>query len=308
MYKIDELIEGIARTHNPTVAGLDTRLEQLPPAVLSALGYSVVGEIPDARRAAEAILFYNNEMIAALRDIVPAVKVQIACYELLGAEGVAAFAATLRAAREAGLVVIADAKRNDIGATAQCYSSAFIGGSALPGGERAFESDFVTVNPYLGIDGVQPFMDDAQKYGTGIFALVKTSNKSSGQLQDVRTADGRTVYELVGDLVSEWGGGLIGEHGYSSIGAVVGATWPQQGAELRARLKHTFFLVPGYGAQGAGGRDIAGCFDAHGSGAIVNASRSLLTAWKKHADMDWKDALRAEALAMREDLNANIGV
>lgn len=306
MNQMDLLIERIVEKRNPTVAGLDTRVEYLPEEFKAELG---MGEIDTFEKAADAVLAYNLRLINALRDVVPAVKVQVAYYEMYGVPGMHAFADTIKAAKAAGLSVMADAKRNDIGATAEAYASAFLGKTALGGGAaRAFESDFVTVNPYLGVDGIKPFVDACAQYGGGIFALVKTSNPSSGQLQDLRLEDGRRVYELMGDLTAEWGANLIGAHGYSSVGAVVGATYPEQGRELRARLPHTFFLVPGYGAQGATGKDIAGCFDGKGLGAIVNASRSLLCAWKKQPGVPFDEAARNEALRMRDDIVSNIAL
>ena len=226
-------------------------------------------------------------------------------YEMYGPAGMTAFEKTMQYAKDKGLIVMADVKRNDIGATAGCYANAYVGTTPMPQGEtRAFASDIATINPYLGVDGVKPFVDACAANGTGVFSLVKTSNPSSGQLQDMRFEDGRTLYEAVADLVESWGEETRGETGYSVIGAVVGATYPEQGTALRARMPHTFFLVPGYGAQGATGTDIAGCFDANGNGAIVNASRSILCAWKKREGMAFDEAARAEALRMREDLSS----
>ena len=304
MNQMDLMIDRIIEKHNPTVAGLDTRVEYLPEEFIAELG---IGAIDTMEKAAQAILAYNKRLIKALCDIVPAVKVQIAYYEMYGVAGMKAFEETLKAAHEAGMSVMVDAKRNDIGATAEAYATSYLGKTQLPAGEaRAFEGDFVTVNAYLGVDGVKPFVNACEKNGGGIFALVKTSNPSSGQLQDMKLEDGRTVYEMMGDLVSEWGESTIGAHGYSQVGAVVGATYPEQGRELRARMKHTFFLVPGYGAQGATGKDIAGCFDEKGLGAIVNASRSLLCAWKKQPGVAFDTAARNEAIRMRDDITANI--
>lgn len=306
MNQMDLMIDRIIEKHNPTVAGLDTRVEYLPEEFIAELG---IGAIDTMEKAAQAILAYNKRLIKALCDIVPAVKVQIAYYEMYGVAGMKAFEETLKAAHEAGMSVMVDAKRNDIGATAEAYATSYLGKTQLPAGEaRAFEGDFVTVNAYLGVDGVKPFVNACEKNGGGIFALVKTSNPSSGQLQDMKLEDGRTVYEMMGDLVSEWGESTIGAHGYSQVGAVVGATYPEQGRELRARMKHTFFLVPGYGAQGANGKDIAGCFDEKGLGAIVNASRSLLCAWKKQPGVAFDTAARNEAIRMRDDITANINL
>ena len=306
MTQMDLMIDRIIEKHNPTVAGLDTRVAYLPEEFIAELG---IGAIDTMEKAAQAILAYNKRLIKALCDIVPAVKVQIAYYEMYGVAGMKAFEETLKAAHEAGMSVMVDAKRNDIGATAEAYATSYLGKTQLPAGEaRAFEGDFVTVNAYLGVDGVKPFVNACEKNGGGIFALVKTSNPSSGQLQDMKLEDGRTVYEMMGDLVSEWGESTIGRHGYSQVGAVVGATYPEQGRELRARMKHTFFLVPGYGAQGATGKDIAGCFDEKGLGAIVNASRSLLCAWKKQPGVAFDTAARNEAIRMRDDITANINL
>lgn len=306
MNKMEALRSRIAQLRNPTVAGLDTRIEYLPEAFARQV---CPQGITTSRDAAHAVLAYNKRLVDALCDIVPAVKVQTAYYEMLGPDGVAAFEETMRYAQRKGLLVMADVKRNDIGTTAACYADAYLGRTALTQGQvRAFSSDFATVNPYLGEDGILPFVKCCEAHGSGIFVLVKTSNPSSGQLQDMRFADGRTLYEAVADLVEAWGESTRGADGYSAVGAVVGATYPQQGAMLRARMPHTFFLVPGYGAQGATGRDIAGCFDANGGGAIVNASRSILCAWKKREGVPFDEAARLEAMRMREELRTCVGM
>ena len=302
MHAMDELIGRIRAKRNPTVIGLDTCLAHLP----AAFAREHLPPQPTMNEAAHAIFVYNCALVDALYDIVPAVKVQAAYYEMYGPTGMAVFARTLDYAREHGLSVMADVKRNDIGASAEAYAAAYVGQTALGKGEEsAFCADFATVTPYLGEDGVLPFVQACRQHDTGIFVLVKTSNPSSGQLQDLRVG-GRAVYELVGDLVAEWGRDLVGAEGYSAVGAVVGATFPQQGANLRARLPRTFFLVPGYGAQGAGGAELAGCFDGRGGGAIVNASRSILCAWKTRPGMDFAHAAREEALRMRDDLLAGL--
>lgn len=291
---IDRLIEGIQNTGNPTCVGLDTQLGHLPE------GFA--GKVDSFADAAAAIVKYNKALVDALCGVVPSVKVQIAYYEMYSVPGMQAFVDTCAYAKEKGLVVIADAKRNDIGATSGAYASAFLGETPL--GDKAlsaFPADFVTVNAYLGSDGILPFLKASQVRGGGIFALVKTSNPSGVELQDLMIGD-RRVYEVMGDLVSKWGEDCIGEHGYSSVGAVVGATYPEQGAALRLRLPHTFFLVPGYGAQGATGKDLRGCFDKNGMGAVVNASRSILTAWKKQPGMDFAQAAYNEAIRMRDDI------
>ncbi len=299
MHCVDRLLEQIRETNNPVCVGLDTRYEYIPEAYLKELCPDGVNTLEQAAYAVEQ---YNYKILDAVGDLIPSVKVQVAYYEMLGVAGMKAFYNTINEAKRRGLTVIADVKRNDIGATAQAYSAAYLGKTELSeGGVRPFESDFATVNPYLGVDGIQPFLEDIQKHQTGIFVLVKTSNPSSGQLQDIQI-DGSTLYERVGDLVEEWGAASIGENGYSCVGAVVGATYPEQGTALRKRMPHTFFLVPGYGAQGATGKDLAGCFDAKGEGAVVNASRSILCAWKKHKDTDFQTAAHREIIAMREDI------
>lgn len=308
---IDRLIDRIKETGNPTVAGLDPRLEYVPEHIRKkAFGEYGTG----FEGAAAAILEFNTGLIDALSDIVPAVKPQLAYYELYGPEGLKTFNETVKYAKGRGLLVIADGKRNDIGSTAEAYSSAFLGRSCLDGGqEPVFDADALTVNPYLGIDGVKPFIEDCSKYGKGIFVLVKTSNKSSGQLQDLRTESGKTIYETVAALVHEWGAPLTGRYGYSAIGAVVGATWPEQASELRKIMKNTYILVPGYGAQGGSAADAARSFNGDGLGAIVNASRSIMCAWqspKRSGIYDGKDyakAARAEAINMRDELKKAIG-
>ncbi len=301
-HAMDQLIGKIRATRNPTVAGLDTCLAHFP----EAFAREHLPAQPTLEQAAEAVYAYNCALVDALHDIVPAVKVQVAYYEMYGSAGMAVFARTMDYARSKGLAVMADVKRNDIGATAEAYATAYLGKTALgESAARGFAADFATVTPYLGEDGVLPFVQACEREGNGIFVLVKTSNPSSGQLQDLQVG-GQAIYERVGDLVAEWGKSTMGAEGYSAVGAVVGATYPEQGEALRKRLPQTFFLVPGYGAQGAKGADLAGCFDERGSGAIVNASRSILCAWKTRPGMDFARAAREEALRMREDLLAGL--
>jgi len=302
MHAMDALIGRIRAMRNPSVIGLDTCLAHLP----AAFARERLPRQPSLEEAAQAIFAYNRALMDDLYDIVPAVKVQAAYYEMYGPAGMRAFARTLDYAREHGLTVMADVKRNDIGATAEAYAAAYLGQTALGESKApAFNADFATVTPYLGEDGVLPFVQACRRHDRGVFVLVKTSNPSSGQLQDLRV-EGRAVYELVGGLVADWGKELVGAEGYSAVGAVVGATYPEQGADLRARLPRTFFLLPGYGAQGAKGAELAGCFDARGGGAIVNASRSILCAWKTRPGMDFAQAAREEAQRMRDDLLAGL--
>ncbi|HHV98575.1 MAG TPA: orotidine-5'-phosphate decarboxylase [Clostridiaceae bacterium] len=305
---IDRLIDNILEKNNPSVIGLDPRIEYVPSSIREK-SYKEFGR--NSKGAAEAIWVFNKRIIDAVYDIVPAVKLQMACYEIFGIEGMEVLSRTIKYAREKGLMVIADGKRNDIGSTAQAYSTAFLGSIDLGEGpiDKAFDVDALTVNPYLGYDGIKPFIDDCRDNDKGIFVLVKTSNKSSGQLQDLLMQDGRSVYEVVACYVEKWGNSLIGKYGYSSVGAVVGATYPNQAKVLRGILKSTYILVPGYGAQGGTARDAAHSFDKNGMGAIVNASRSVICAyqsdiWKNEYNEDrFDEASRAEALRMRDELN-----
>jgi orotidine-5'-phosphate decarboxylase len=277
----DRLCDAIQRTGAPVVVGLDPRLEQLPAPLLEACRrqYGLT-----TRAAAEALWQFNQAIIDAVAGLVPAVKPQLAFYEQYGVEGMRSYASTVRYARRAGLLVIADAKRNDIGSTAEAYAEAFLGKSAADedDGQNAFAADALTVNAYLGSDGVRPFIARARQHGKGLFVLVKTSNTSAGELQDL-LIDGRPLYEHLGALVETWGAGSRGTHGYAAVGAVVGATYPGQAARLRTLMPHTLFLVPGYGAQGATAADVVGCFDARGLGALINAARSILFAYRTAA-------------------------
>ncbi len=277
----DRLRAAVARKGNVVVVGLDPRLDHLPAELIAACR-ATYGDT--TRAVGEALWQFNRGIIDAVHDLVPAVKPQIAFYERYGLEGLHAYVQTVRYAREAGLLVIADAKRNDIGPTAEAYAAAFLGptevfGQTVPGD---FEADALTVNAFLGRDGIQPFIDQAQQHGRGLFVLVKTSNASSGDLQDVPVA-GQPLYAHLGQLVETWGATSRGQCGYSAVGAVVGATYPAQARTLRALMPHTLFLVPGYGAQGATATDVVGCCDAQGFGALINASRSILLAFRTPA-------------------------
>jgi len=308
---IDRLIENIRIKNNPTVAGLDPKLEYVPAFIRNKYleQYGI-----NAKGAAEAILEFNKRIIDALYDIIPAVKPQLAYYEMYGCEGIRVFDETVKYAKSKGLIVIADAKRGDIGATAEAYSAAYLGATKLNDEieQSYFDADALTVNQYLGIDGIKPFLNDCMKYNKGIFILVKTSNKSSGQLQDLATEDGKRIYEIMAEYVDEWGKELIGKYGYSSVGAVVGATYPQQAKIIREKLKNAYILVPGYGAQGGTAADAANSFNSDGLGAIVNASRSIMCAYKserwkdKYSEIEFAEASRAEAMRMRDELNEAI--
>lgn len=304
----DALQEKIRKTKNPTVVGLDARLEYIPPQIVrdcfQAHGESLEG-------AAAAVLRYNQELLDALQGVVPAVKPQAAYYELLGWPGVKALADTIRYAHDKGYYVIADVKRGDIGSTAQAYAEGWLGKSAV-GGKAipAFDADCVTINGYMGSDAILPFLNIAKEADKGVFLLVKTSNPSSGELQDMVAGD-RQVYTVMADLCKRLGAGSEGaKGGYETLGAVVGATYPAELKELRRRMEHTFFLVPGYGAQGGGAEDVKWAFDRYGWGAVVNSSRGIICAWKKAegGEENHQQAALDAAVAMREDIKQYVTI
>ena len=298
---MDRLITRILETKNPSVAGLDPKLSYIPDFIKEE-AFAKHGK--NLEGAAAALLAFNKGIIDALCDIVPAVKPQCAYYEMLGWQGVKALSNTIHYAQQKGMVVMIDGKRNDIGTTMEAYAAGHLGVTqvediSLP----AFGGDLLTVNGYLGSDGIKPLLKVCQEQNKGIFVLVKTSNPSSGELQD-QCIDGKPIYRVMGEFCEQWGEQLPGQYGYSGVGAVVGATYPDQLTELRKALPHTFFLVPGYGAQGGGAEGVAGAFDENGLGAIINSSRGILCAWQKTgaAPEDYAKAAREEALRMREDL------
>lgn len=297
---IDKLIDRIIETENPSVVGLDTCVDYLPEEMQA--------KCTTLEDASKYIREFNFNLIDALKDIIPAVKVQVAYYEMYGYEGMKTFADTLKYAKENGIFTIADVKRNDIGSTAGAYSNAYLSGIELNGKRvTPFEADFITVNGYLGSDGILPFVNDCKAYDKGLFALVKTSNPTSGELQDKQFANGNTLYEEMGDLVTKWGSELIGKYGYSSVGAVVGATHKEQAEVIRKRCPSTFFLIPGYGAQGGKAEDLKVCFD-NGIGGIVNSSRGILTAYKKaYKGLSYVDGARRASEDMQRDLIAAVG-
>lgn len=305
---IDILIEKIKKTENPTVMGLDPRYEMIPKCVTNKYPKTLEG-------VSNAIIEYNKALIDETCDIVPAVKAQIAFYEMYGIPGMHAFKETCSYAKQKGMIVIADIKRGDIGSTAQGYSNAYLGKTKIGDIEQSiYDIDFVTINPYMGTDCVKPFIDDCQKYNKGLFILVKTSNPSSGELQDEKLENGEEVYTRVAKLVEKWGKNLRGEYNYSSIAAVVGATYPEQLKKIREIAPHTYFLIPGYGAQGGKAEDIALGFDSNGLGGIVNASRSLMCAYKsdiwkdKFKEEEYAKATREEAIKMRDELTMAINI
>lgn len=302
----DRLIERIQETKNPSVVGLDPKLEYVPEFIqqkyLEEDGWSL-------KAASKAILKFNQMIIDEICDIVPAIKPQAAYYEMYGHHGLKTLERTIRYAKLKGMFVITDGKRNDIGATMEAYSLAHLGAVKIGEIEQEpFGADALTVNGYLGTDGITPLLKICQERDKGIFVLVKTSNPSSGELQD-KLIDGTPVYAVMGDMCEKWGSEQIGKYGYSSVGAVVGATYPEQLSELRKRLPHTMFLVPGYGAQGGGAKGVAGAFDENGMGAIVNSSRAVMCAYKKEgcSERDFAKAARREAIRMRDDITSYIG-
>ena len=301
----DRLCEKILACKNPTVAGLDPKLDYIPDWIkeesFQRYGRTLAG-------AADAYLTFNKGLIDALCDIVPAVKPQAAFYELLGWEGVKVLKETIDYAKEKGMYVITDAKRGDIGSTMEAYAEGHLGHTLVDGVElRAFDGDSLTVNAYFGTDCVKPLLEVCRRDSKTVFVLVKTSNPSSGELQDQLIGD-RPVYRVMGEMVNGWNEGAAGQYGYGPVGAVVGATYPRQLQEMRAAMPHVFLLVPGYGAQGGAAADVAAAFDSRGLGAVINSSRGIMCAWKKEGcdPRDYAQAARREAIRMRDDICAHI--
>ena len=306
---INQLVKKIEELKAPIVVGLDPMLDYVPEQIKEK-AFSEYGETLEG--AGEAIWQFNKGILDATSDLIPAVKPQIAMYEQFGIEGLKAFHKTCAYAKEKGLVIIGDIKRGDIGSTSKAYAVGHVGKVQVGSKSyRGFEEDFVTVNPYLGSDGVKPFIDVCKEEKKGIFVLVKTSNPSSGEFQD-QLIDGKPLYELVAQKVAQWGEEHMGDS-YSYIGAVVGATYPEMGAALRKVMPKNYILVPGYGAQGDKGSDLAPFFNKDGLGAIVNSSRGIIAAYKqekyaKFGPEAYADASRQAVLDMKEDLeNALVG-
>ncbi len=309
---IDKLIQNIKRTGAPIVVGLDPMLKYIPEH-LQKKAFAEYGET--LQGAAEAVWAFNKEIIDSISDLIPAVKPQIAMYEQFGVEGLLVFKRTVEYCKQKGLIVIGDVKRGDIGSTSEAYAVGHLGSVQVGNSRcRGFDEDFITVNPYLGSDGVKPFIKVCNEEKKGIFVLVKTSNPSSGEFQDrlVReAADGtksadRPLYEIVGEKVAQWGEDCMGST-YSNVGAVVGATYPEQGKVLRKLMPKAFILVPGYGAQGGKGADLVHFFNEDGLGAIVNSSRGIIAAYKQAEYAEYgaerfAEASRAAVLAMKKDI------
>lgn len=300
---INKLIENIKKTGAPIVVGLDPTLKLIPDHVLEK-NYKEYGA--NLEGVSNAIFEYNKTIVDSVYDLIPAVKPQIAMYETFGIPGLVAFDKTVKYCKSKGLVVIGDIKRGDIGSTSTAYALGHLGKVTIEGKDfRGFEEDFATVNPYLGSDGVKPFIDVCKEEKKGIFVLVKTSNPSSGEFQDQKV-DGKPLYELVGEKVNEWAQECR-EGDYSQVGAVVGATYPEMGKILRDIMPNSYILVPGYGAQGGKGKDLVHFFNKDGLGAIVNSSRGIIGAYaqEKYAKFgaaNYGDAARAAVIDMRDDI------
>ena len=301
----DVLQDKIKAKKNPTVAGLDARVEHVPPSILKK-HMDRHGQTLEA--AAGAVLEFDKGLIDALADVVPAVKPQSAYFEMLGWRGMKALEEVVAYAKEKDLFVIADVKRGDIGTTAAAYSQAWLGTTQVGDAScPVFDADCVTLNGYMGSDSIKPFLNDCTQRDKCAFVLAKTSNPSSMELQDIVAGD-RLVYTVMGDLIQRWGQGTEGKYHYQALGAVVGATHPSVLKELRYRLDKVFFLVPGYGAQGGTAADVRYAFDELGRGAIVNASRSIMCAWQKTGKdgADYQEAARAAAEKMRDEIRGYV--
>lgn len=308
---ISKLIDNIQKKNAPIVVGLDPMLSYIPDYIKDA-AFEEYGKTLDG--CAEAIWQYNKGIVDAVYDLIPAVKPQIAMYEQFGIPGLMAFDKTCKYCKEKGLVVIGDVKRGDIGSTSGAYATAHLGTVKIEDvAVSPFNEDFATVNPYLGSDGVNPFIDVCNENDKGIFVLVKTSNPSSGEFQDrVVKEDDKPLYEIVGKMVDEWASKSM-DGAYSNVGAVVGATYPEMGMVLRNIMPKSYILVPGYGAQGGSGKDLAPFFNKDGLGAIVNSSRGIIAAYKndkykEYGDKAFADASRAAVLDMIKDINESVGL
>ena len=312
---IKQLSERIAQLNAPVVVGLDPQIDLLPPALQQqyggGIGTAVGGEEDFEVAVAKAFVDFNRTLIDHIYDIVPAVKPQIAFYEMFGAAGYQAYIDTCNYAKQKGLLVIGDIKRGDIASTATAYSHGHIGQSAAFGQQKVIaEQDFVTINPYMGTDSVTPWLADCKAYNRGLFVLLKTSNPGSSDIQDIPLHNGKPLYAHVAELINKWGADSIcADCGFSQVGAVVGATHPTIASELRAMMPNTVFLVPGYGAQGGTGADLKPFFTTGLQGAIVNSSRGIIYAYQQASQLDTNDyglAARNATLAMIRDIQENI--
>jgi len=306
---VDKLQAAIDKKKSFVCVGLDPRLNRIPEQIKD----KIVAEYGQTKEAVGKIfLEFNKGIIDAVCEHVPVVKQQIAFYEQYGYEGIKAYEETIKYAQQKGLLVIADTKRNDIGSTAKAYADGYLGEVDFwDQSELGYGADALTVNGYLGIDGIQPFVDACDEYGKGLFVLVRTSNPSAGDLQDLES-DGQKIYEVMADLVNDWGVDVKGKSGYSAVGAVVGATYPEEAKELREQMKEAYFLVPGYGAQGAGAEEVVPTFNEDGYGAVVNSARGIIFAYEREPWMDkfsakeYQAASQAAVEAMKDDINETL--
>ncbi|MCL2388328.1 MAG: orotidine-5'-phosphate decarboxylase [Defluviitaleaceae bacterium] len=303
---IDRLVKRIQKTSAPIVVGLDPRLGQVPSHIKEKI-FAKQGRTSQA--VADIFFAFNKEIIDNIYDIVPAVKPQIAMYEQYGHEGFECYMRTIEYAQSKRLFVIGDVKRGDIASSAEAYSAGHIGRLNIAGENiETATANFITINPYMGQDSVEPYLEDCRAHDKGLFVLVKTSNAGSKDIQDLPMQNGKPLYSHVGELVSKWGEHLIGESGYSAVGAVVGATHPEEAAELRKAMPHTFFLVPGYGAQGGSGKDLKSLWQGDKYGAIINSSRGITAAYQSGkfttSEKDFAIAAREAVLEMKADLMA----
>jgi len=292
----DRLLEAIERKRSHVVLGLDPDYGLIPPDVRA--GHQREAYASEEGMKVACYRQFLSELMQGLSEYAVAVKIQIAYFEALGAQGYALYESTVALAKDLGYLVIADVKRGDIGSTAEAYARAHL---------DVVGADAVTVNPYFGTDGLEPFFRRARETGKGVFVLVKTSNPSSAEIQDLTLSSGEPVYSRVAELVNIWSRDTEGSHGYRAIGAVVGGTHPEQGARLRLQMPGVPLLVPGYGAQGAQAGDLAALFDAKGTGAVVNSARAILYAYRKHPERHWQEAARCEAQEMRAAVWAAAG-
>ena len=305
----DRLIAAIEKKGGPACVGIDPRVALIPDEITRH-----TRQRTEASARVASVLAFSREIIDIVAPLVAVVKPQVAFFESLGAAGMMAYAETVRAARSKGLLVIGDVKRGDIGSTAEAYAASHLREAPDAAEVGSLAADAVTVNPYLGSDGVMPFIEAAKDEGKGVFVLVKTSNPSSAEFQDLKVADGAELFVKVAEKVNEWGKDLLGARGYSCVGAVVGATYPEQAARLRALMPHAYFLVPGYGAQGGSARDVMPCFNSDGLGAIVNSSRGITYAWtrspykEEYGEARWRDAVEAAAKDMLTDLRQAVAI
>lgn len=300
---IDQLIQAIIEKKSPVVVGLDPRFEQLP-SYIKEKHIAAKGESLEA--VADAFIEFNRGIIDAIAQEVPAVKPQVAFYEQYGIPGMMAYKDACDYAKSKGLIVIADVKRGDIGSTSKAYSKAHLGKVKIGNTKlSAFEADYATINPYLGDDCMKEFEEEIVDLDKGMFVLVKTSNPTSGQLQDLTLSNGKKLYEMTAEIVANWNEKICGTSGYSPIGAVVGATYPEELDQLRKQMPKAMLLVPGYGAQGGGAKDVIGAFDSKGLGAIINNSRGIIFAFEK-SDKDYGQAAKEAVIKMKNDINETL--